>query len=75
MSSIIYGVTGGVDMQELSIKRDLNEDTRLQEIVVLGKVYSLHLSRNNEVVIADTDDYSKIYAIYARDFWDSFDGV
>lgn len=61
-------------MQELSIIRNLDEDTRLQEICVSGKVYSLHLSHNNEVVITDTYDYSKIYAVYSRDFWDSLGG-
>lgn len=58
-------------MKELSIMRNLDEDTRLQEIVVNGKVYSLHQSHNNEIIVTDTYDYSKIYAVYSRDFWDS----
>ena len=63
-------------MKELPITRNLDEDTRLQEICVSGKVYSLHLSHNNEVVVTDTDDYSKIYAVYSREFWDSLgDGM
>lgn len=56
-------------MQTLPIKRELNEDTRKQAILINGVVYSLHISYANEVIITDNDDYSKIYSIQAFDFF------
>ena len=62
-------------MKSLPINRNLDEETRLQEIIVNGNVYSLHRSRD-EIIVTDTDDYSKIYAIYSRDFFISLgDGI
>lgn len=61
-------------MQNLAINRCLDEDTRLQEIVINGRVYSLHKSRSGEIVVTDTFDYSKIYAIYSLEFWKSLGG-
>lgn len=60
-------------MKSLAINRSLDEETRLQEIVVSGKVYSLH-ETTNEILVTDTYDYSKIYAIYSKDFWRSLGG-
>ena len=34
-----------------------------------GKVYSLHITRNREVLITDNNDYTKIYAVYSLDFY------
>lgn len=60
-------------MKSLAINRSLDEETRLQEIVVGGEVYSLHQTRD-EILVTDTYDYSKIYAVYSKDFWNSLDG-
>ena len=56
-------------MKELAIKRELNEDTRKQGVLIGGKVYSLHITSNSEVVITDNEDYSKIYSIQSFDFY------
>ena len=60
-------------MKELAIKRALNDNTRKQGIWMLvdGKmeVFSLHITRNNEVIITDNKDYSKIYSIQSLDFF------
>ena len=61
-------------MNELAIRRALNENTRKQGIMVGmpgkgGKVYSLHITRNREVLITDNNDYTKIYAVYSLDFY------
>lgn len=58
-------------MKGLAINRCLDEDTRLQEIIINREVYSLHKSRSGEIVVTDTFDYSRIFAIYSKDFWDS----
>ena len=56
-------------MKELPIRRVLNEDTRKQGVIINGIVYSLHITAENEVVITDNDDYSKIYSIQSFDFF------
>lgn len=56
-------------MQELPIKRELDEDTRKQGLLIGGIVYSLHITAKNEVIITDNDDYSKIYSIQSFDFF------
>ena len=60
-------------MIELAIKRALNESTRKQGIYVgkpgQGEVYSLHITKNREVIITDNKDYSKVYAVYSLDFY------
>lgn len=56
-------------MRDLAIKRDLDEDTRKQGIVMQsGEVYSLHI-KNGEVLITDFKDYTRIYAVYSLDFF------
>ena len=55
-------------MKELAIQRVLDEGTRKQGIVVRGEVYSLHITHNDEVVITDFYDYSKIYAVMSLEF-------
>lgn len=55
-------------MKDLAIQRVLDENTRKQGIVIRGEVYSLHITHNDEVVITDFFDYSKIYAIMSLDF-------
>ena len=61
-------------MKDLAINRCLDEDTRLQEIIINREVYSLHKSRSDEIIVTDTLDYSKIFAVYSKDFWDSLGG-
>ena len=57
-------------MKELLINRNLIcEDTRKQGILINGKVYSLHIV-NDEVVITDNEDYTKIYQITSKEFYD-----
>lgn len=53
---------------DLPIKRNLNEDTRKQGVLVAGEIYSMHFS-DTEVIITDNKDYTKIYAVYSKDFW------
>ena len=56
-------------MKELLINRNLIcEETRKQGVYINGKVYSLHIV-NDEVVITDNEDYTKIYQITSLDFW------
>lgn len=55
-------------MKDLAIQRVLDESTRKQGIVIRGEVYSLHITRNDEVVITDFIDYSKIYMVMSLDF-------
>lgn len=56
-------------MNELNIRRNLNDDTRRQGICISGKVYSLHITKNNELIITDNLDYTKIYAVCSLDFY------
>lgn len=55
-------------IRDLPIRRNLNEDTRKQGVLVSGEVYSMHFT-DTEVIITDNKDYTKIYAVYAKDFW------
>ncbi len=56
-------------MNELSIRRALNEETRKEAVVVAGKVYSLHITHNREAIITDNYDYGKIYAVISLDLY------
>ena len=57
-------------IKDLSIKRELSEETRAQGIAHENEVYSLHI-KGDEVIITDYFDYTKIYAIYSLDFWNT----
>ena len=59
-------------MKDLAINRLLDETTRKQGVVIDGKVYSLHIT-NDEVVVTDNYDYSKIYQVTSLEFWKSLD--
>ncbi len=52
-------------MKELEIKRELNEDTRRESVwyFMNGAVecFSLHVTRQGEVILTDHSDYTKIY--------------
>lgn len=56
-------------MSELAIKRALNENTRKQGILIDRVLYSLHITKNREVIISDNRDYSKVYAVMSLDFY------
>lgn len=60
-------------MKELAIKRNLNEETRKQGVwmPLNGKieVFSLHITEDDEVIITDNHDYTKIYSIQSLDFY------
>lgn len=60
-------------MKELAIKRDLNEETRRQAVwLQIGgeiKVFSLHITEDDEVIITDNRDYTKIYSIQSLSFY------
>lgn len=60
-------------MKELAIKRNLNEETRKQGVwmPLAGKieVFSLHITEDDEVIITDNHDYTKIYSIQSLDFY------
>lgn len=49
-------------MRSLNIKRELNGYTRKQGVLIGGTVFSLHIL-NDEVIITDNRDYTKIYSI------------
>ena len=53
---------------ELSVSRNLDETTRKQGVLIGGKVYSLHIA-DNEVIVTDNKDYSKIYSIQNIGFY------
>lgn len=63
-------------MTELKVKRKLNDRTRQQEVWVAAPdskiaVFSLHITDDEEVVITDSCDYKKIYAIYSLDYYNA----
>ena len=60
-------------MSQLRIKRALNETTRKQGILVNGVVYSLHITKNREVLVTDNRDYSKVYALMSLDFYNQME--
>lgn len=55
-------------MRELSIRRALTDETRKQGILLIGEVYSLHITQQHEVIITDNSDYTKIYAVMPLEF-------
>ncbi|MCI8988849.1 MAG: hypothetical protein HFK05_03740 [Clostridia bacterium] len=63
-------------MQDLAIKRNLNEETRKQGVwtILNGTitVLSLHITET-EVIITDNHDYTKIYAIYSIEYFNAID--
>lgn len=60
-------------MKDLAIKRVLDEETRKQGVCINGEVYSLHITAENEVIVTDFDDYTKIYSIQSLDFFIELD--
>lgn len=63
-------------MKDLAIARNLSEETRKQGIWMRNangevEVYSLHITKQREVIITDHSDFTKIYAIFSLDFWNA----
>ena len=63
-------------MKDLAIARNLNEETRKHGIWMRNangevEVYSLHITKQREVIITDHSDFTKIYAIFSLDFWNA----
>ena len=55
-------------MKDLKINRVLDEETRKQGVCINGEVYSLHITEN-EVIVTDFFDYTKIYSIQSLEFF------
>lgn len=51
------------------IRRAVNEHTRRREMTVEGVSYTLHVTKNREVIATDSQDYSRVYAIISLDFY------
>lgn len=63
-------------MKDLSIKRDLKEENRIQDSRVGNpkegtEVLISMYEQNGEVVITDAYDPTKIYQITSKEFWDA----
>ena len=56
-------------MTELAVKRALNDNTLKRGLIIDGKVYALHITRNREVLITDSTDYSKVYAVLSLELF------
>ena len=61
-------------MKDLSVNRLLDEETRKQGVCINGEVYSLHITKQEEVIITDFYDYTKIYSIQSLDFFKELEG-
>lgn len=64
-------------MKELAIKRELNEETRRESVWCrMGdtiECFSLHITRQKEVILTDHSDYSKIYSIHSLEFYQALE--
>lgn len=64
-------------MRCLSIKRELSSNTKIRDIPVwvgtgadsYPDVLSLHITDDDEVILTDGDDYTKVYAIMSLDYY------
>lgn len=60
-------------MKELTIIRELNEDTRKQDIWMRiddkTMLFTLHITGNDEVIVTDNRDFTKIYSVQSLDFY------
>lgn len=52
-----------------TITYKLSEETRLEDIIIWGDIYAMHITGQEEVAITDHSDYSKLLAIMSRDFY------
>lgn len=64
-------------MEELAIKRELNEETRRETVwcVMDGEIkcLSLHITGKKEVILTDHSDYSKIYSVQTLEFYQALE--
>lgn len=60
-------------MKALAINRALSEETRVESVWMrVGgeiEVFSLHITDNDEAIVTDHSDFTKIYSIQSLDFW------
>lgn len=56
-------------MTELAVKRALNDNTLKKGVLIGGQLYALHVTRNREVLITDSTDYSKVYAVLSLELF------
>lgn len=60
-------------MKELAIRRNLDEDTRVQTVwcYMDGAVacFSLHITSQGEAILTDHSDYTKIYRVESLEFY------
>lgn len=60
-------------MQELSIRRALDENTQKQSVWIYAdgnpQVFALHITGKGEVIITDHADYTKIYSIQTLEYF------
>ncbi|MBO5435312.1 hypothetical protein J6A31_05805 [bacterium] len=69
-----YIQTFTTSSEHLPIAINLNENTRKQGVNIKGKIYALHIVDAN-VIVTDNDDYTKIYSIQTKDFFDKIEEV
>ena len=60
-------------MKDLSVNRLLDEETRKQGLCINGEVYSLHITKQDEVIVTDFYDYTKIYSVQSLDFFNELE--
>lgn len=48
---------------------EFSEETRLEDILIWGEVYAAHITEEKEIAITDHSDYSKVYMITSRPFY------
>jgi len=64
-------------MKELAINRSLSDDTQKQSIWMPAngkiEVFALHITDNDEVIITDHSDYTKIYSVQSLDFFNALE--
>lgn len=60
-------------MQELSIRRALDENTHKQGVLIYAdgesRVFALHITGKGEVIVTDHADYTKIYSIQTLEYF------
>lgn len=64
-------------MEELAIKRELNEETRRETAwcIMDGRIkcLSLHITGRKEVILTDHSDYSKIYSVQTLELYQALE--
>lgn len=64
-------------MKELAIIRSLSDDTQKQSIWMPAngkiEVFAMHITDNDEVIVTDHSDYTKIYSVQSLDFFNALE--